>query len=209
MSWLRTLSRNGENLSAIISDCGQYRYTLHRTLESPLRWVKPCLFIMLNPSTADAELDDPTIRRCISFAKREGCTELTVVNLFALRSTNPEYLLTAQDPVGPDNDQYIKEQVEKHQNGLIIAAWGSHKSISKRVSQVIPLLNNAYCLGTNKDGTPKHPLYLASLTPLIRYAEQHEYEVFSNFEESLKKNPPKHCLNCKAKWNKYAECNCN
>lgn len=196
-------------MSATISDCGQYRYTLHRTLESPLRWVKPCLFIMLNPSTADAELDDPTIRRCLSFANREGCTKLTVVNLFALRSTDPTKLLVHEDSVGPDNDRHIKEQVEKHQNGLIIAAWGSHKSISKRVSQVIPLLKNAYCLGTNKDGAPKHPLYLLNSKPLVRYERQYVYEVFANLEDSLKKNPPKRCWKCGEKWDKDGDCNCN
>ena len=95
-------------MSAIISPCGRYRYVLKRNLPQAIRWVKPCLFVMLNPSVADAELDDPTIRRCIGFAKREGCTELTVVNLFAYRSTDPEGLLIqTRDPIGDMNDAYI------------------------------------------------------------------------------------------------------
>src|SRR5262249_14212908 len=91
--------------AAVISDCGRYRYSLTR------RWgdaAEPrALFVMLNPSTADAEQDDPTIRRCIGFAKAWGMGSLEVVNLYALRATDPAALLSAPDPIGPKNDTMI------------------------------------------------------------------------------------------------------
>lgn len=154
-------------MTAEISECGTYRYVLKRKIPSILRWVRPVLFIMLNPSTADAVKNDPTIRRCIFFAEREGCTELTVVNLFALRATNPKELLSHPDPIGPLNDQRIKEEIEKHKLGLVVAAWGAHpfaKQIAKEVKEKFgPFL----CFGTTKGGYPKHPLYLRSDEPLM------------------------------------------
>ena len=85
---------------ADFSDDRKYRYRLYRSIPQVVRWIKPCLFIMLNPSTADESKDDPTIRRCVSFANRELCTSLTVVNLFSLRATNPKELSIADDPEG-------------------------------------------------------------------------------------------------------------
>lgn len=155
-------------MTAEISECGKYRYVLTRKINSPLRWVRPALFIMLNPSTADASQDDPTIRRCISFAQREGCTELTVVNLFALRATNPKELLIHPDPVGPLNNERLKEQIEKHTNSLIVAAWGAHKFAQERGTLLKFIWSPQFlCLGMNKDGSPKHPLYVKSDAPLI------------------------------------------
>lgn len=163
-------------MGAIISDCGKYRYVLTRDIKQPVRWNMPCLFVMLNPSKADAELDDRTIRRCIGFAEREGCTSLTVVNLYALRSTDPTKLLIDEDPIGPDNDRHILEQIEKHSVGIIVAAWGSHKKALTRAIQVMSKFNDAYCLGTNKDGQPKHPLYLSKNQPLIDFKRRHKIE---------------------------------
>jgi hypothetical protein len=155
-------------MRAILSPCGRYRYTLHREIEPSER--KPCLFIMLNPSTADAVQNDPTIRRCLAFARREDCTSLTVVNLYALRSTNPAALATAPDPVGPENDLHIQQQVAAHHGGLIIAAWGSNAFAIPRALQVLPLLGkSAYCLGrTVKLGMPRHPLYVGGDQVLVR-----------------------------------------
>jgi hypothetical protein len=124
---------------------------------------------MLNPSKATAELDDPTIRRCLGFAKREVCTSLTVVNLFALRSTDPKALLKAEDPVGIENDHHIQEQVLKHSTGWIIAAWGAHPMAIKRAQHVIPMLGDVHCLGTTKNGSPRHPLYVRSDQPFVKY----------------------------------------
>lgn len=154
-------------MTAEFSPCGAYRYTLTRKTSCSLRWIKPALFIMLNPSTADAVKNDPTIRRCISFAEREGCTELTVVNLFAFRATNPKDLLKCEDPVGPINDRRIREMVEKHKNGIVVAAWGANKFARERATLAIFSLGPFLCLGKNKDGSPKHPLYVKSDAPLI------------------------------------------
>ena len=154
-------------MTADISPCGTYRYSLTRKTKCPLRWVRPALFIMLNPSTADATKDDPTIRRCISFAEREGCTDLTVVNLFALRATNPKELLVHTDPIGPLNDQKVKEMMEKHQNHLIVAAWGANKFAQERGTLMKFLWGPLLCLGKNNDGSPKHPLYVKGDAPLV------------------------------------------
>jgi hypothetical protein len=158
-----------DRMTADISECGQYRYTLTRKTKCPLRWVRPALFIMLNPSTADATKDDPTIRRCISFAEREGCTDLTVVNLFALRATDPRELPKHADPVGPLNDRRIREAIEAHEKfGIIVAAWGANKFAQERGTLVKFLWSpNLLCLGKNKDGSPKHPLYVKNDAPLI------------------------------------------
>ncbi len=152
--------------AAHLSPCGTYRYTLRRHIPQAIRWVKPCLFIMLNPSTATAEVSDPTIRRCMGFASRFGCTELTVVNLFALRATNPNALLTHTDPVGPDNNQHLNEQVELHRNGVIVAAWGAHPFARKRAAEVQEAIQGLQCLGVTQDGSPRHPLYVPAVAPL-------------------------------------------
>lgn len=156
-------------MSAVISECGKYRYVLTRKIPQPIRWNKPCLFVMLNPSIADAEIDDPTIRRCLGFASREGCTSLTVVNLFAYRATSPVHLGRTRDPVGPENDRHIQEQVAAHASGWIVAAWGSHKIAIARSKHVWPMLGDVYCLGkTTALGMPGHPLYVRKDQPFVR-----------------------------------------
>ena len=157
-------------MSAEISECGLYRYKLVRQIPQPIRWVRPCLFIMLNPSTADAELDDPTIRRCISFAKREGCTRLTVVNLFALRATDPKALRKAEDPEGPLNDGYLLEEIETHQNiGLTVAAWGADPFARRKAEWLRNQIRPIQCLGFTRSGAPRHPLYLKADAPLTQW----------------------------------------
>lgn len=152
-------------MSAVISECGKYRYLLQRKTNCPLRWVKKCTFIMLNPSTADAEKDDPTIRRCIKFAEREGCTKLSVVNLFALRATNPNDLTFYDDPQGPKNFGHIFAEVESAH--VVIAAWGSHKMAKCRLAKELFKVDGIKCLGKTKDGSPRHPLYVKSDAPLV------------------------------------------
>lgn len=160
----------GATSGAVLSDCGRYRYTLTR------RWAPgaPMLFVMLNPSTADASMDDPTIRRCIGFAKREGCGALEVVNLFAFRATDPAALSTATDPIGPDNDRHIVEAAVR--GGVIVAAWGASvpAALRTRPAQVGRLLRETrlrlWCLGMTSGGAPRHPLYVrgdAALVPWI------------------------------------------
>lgn len=161
-------------MGATFSPCGNYRYTLTRETDVLPLERKTCLFIMLNPSTADAEKDDPTIRRCISFAAREGCTDLKVVNLFALRATNPKELLTHEDPHGSLQNLFtitasIKE-VEKN-GGLIIGAWGAHPMAmqSHLFSHRYNNLHELKCLGLTKEGHPRHPLYVKNDAPIIQY----------------------------------------
>lgn len=150
--------------NAIISDCGKYRYSLTRDIPQAVRWVRPVTFIMLNPSTADAIQDDPTIRRCIGFANSWLCTSLTVLNLFALRSTDPKQLYKAEDPVGPRNNQAII-YLSGGSSGTVICAWGKHGNLNGRGEEVLKLLKSMgitpMALKLNKDGTPAHPLYLA------------------------------------------------
>jgi len=144
---------------AIISECLSYRYTLSRkwNSENP----KTLLFCMLNPSTADANLDDPTIRRCIGFAKSWGYDEIIVINLYALRTPSPKDLWPHSDPIGLENNQYLKELANKYLD--IVCAWGGNAK-KERVQEVAKLFKgvgaNLYCLGTTKDGSPKHPLYI-------------------------------------------------
>ena len=157
--------------SAVLSEDGLYRYRLER------RWGtgRPVAFIMLNPSTADAELDDPTIRRCIGFAKRLGAGALAVGNLYAWRATRPDDLGSAVDPVGPDNDRHLREIAFEASD--VIAAWGAHWTADVRGPRVevglLDALNGRplWALGTSKGGKPRHPLYLRGDSPLLTYRE--------------------------------------
>lgn len=153
---------------ATLSDCGRYRYRLDRQLGGD---GGECCFIMLNPSTADAEQDDPTIRRCKFFAKREGCSRLVVVNVFALRATDPSELFDAADPVGPDNIAHL--DVAVHHADLVVVAWGAHKATNACMAMTFPWLlatsMAVYCLGRTKSGAPRHPLYIRKDQPLERW----------------------------------------
>ena len=140
-----------------------YRYTLSRRMSEG---DKTMLVIGLNPSTATATEDDPTIRRCVGFALREGCNQYLMGNLFAYRSTQPEYLYSVIDPVGPQNDFWLKYMAKEAD--IIVAAWGAYPLAFERGKKVKELLasRTIYCLGKTKGGAPKHPLYLPKNTPL-------------------------------------------
>lgn len=142
---------------AVIDQTGMYRYSLRRIWNTDLPKV---LFIMLNPSTADDQEDDPTIRRCIGFAKYWGYGSLEVMNLFAYRATDPSELRKVVDPIGPDNDIHIFRAAI--QTDLIITAWGTHGPVLGRNLVVMENLYSfrTYCLGVSKGGHPKHPLYI-------------------------------------------------
>ena len=132
-----------------------YRYTLSRTWDS----TKPTvLFIGLNPSIADENIDDPTVTRCINFAKDWGYGTLLMANLFAFRSTYPKEIYLIDDPIGKDNDHYLLECVK--QSDLIIACWGNNGTYMDREKIIKELVPNLYCLQKNKNGTPHHPLRL-------------------------------------------------
>ena len=150
-------------MSAIISDCGQYRYRLTRSLPSLLAWKATVCFIMLNPSTADANVDDPTIRRCMGFATDWGYAELVVVNLFAYRATDPKELGRVADPVGPDNVAYVRAAICEADR--VVCAWGAIPKArmpeARRVAFMMARYNiHGTCLGKTKDGHPRHPLYV-------------------------------------------------
>jgi hypothetical protein len=150
---------------AVLSDCGRYRYLLRRTWD----YGKPrLLYVMLNPSTADAEIDDATIRSCIRLAKGIGYGSFEVVNLFALRATDPAELAKAVDPVGPNNDITIEAAIGRCD--VAICAWGAHPMAVSRSRTVRSLLRRrrpaVFSLGTTKSGAPKHPLYIKSGTEL-------------------------------------------
>ena len=139
-----------------------YRYSLRRTWALGSR--KQVLFIGLNPSSADSESDDPTIRRCVQFASSWGFNSLEVVNLFAFRATNPKDLFAEPRPEGIYNDSWIKKADQR--SSLSVACWGSAGIYRNRSEIIMDLVDNLFCINTNKDNTPSHPLYLNSkLTP--------------------------------------------
>lgn len=156
--------------NAVLSDCGQYRYRLTRSWGNGPRAV----FLMMNPSTADASVDDATIRKCMGFARRWGYDGIEVVNLFALRSRDPKALLTADDPLGPDNWYWTAEVLGS--NREVICSWGCEDTLKKdsklmkhadlviwSIRQCFPDIK-VMCLGKTKGGTPRHPLMLAYST---------------------------------------------
>ena len=148
---------------AVISLDGRYRYALTR------RWARDdkraVVFVMLNPSTADADVDDATVRKCIGFAKRWGFGGLVIVNLFALRSTDPAALLKFEAPVGPENDNWV-QAFTQDLNDMIVVAWGCHGAVHReRVDHVVSHLQRpVMCLGTSQSGHPRHPLYVSYST---------------------------------------------
>lgn len=141
---------------AQLSRCGTYRYTLERSWSSGPR----VAFVGLNPSTADAEVDDPTIRRCVGFARRWGFSGLLMVNLFAYRATDPDELLKLDrnTAIGPENDDVLRHvHVDAR---LTVSAWGAHPAAVVRAQEVEPLLRKFGVLGVTKSGAPRHPLYM-------------------------------------------------
>ncbi|TZG26476.1 DUF1643 domain-containing protein [Sphingomonas montanisoli] len=175
---------------AVISTCGNYRYHLWREwrgtgtnanwdwLEdddgsiakdgagAPLGEPKSVLFVMLNPSTADGDQDDPTIRRCVAFAKAWGYDRMEVVNLFAWRATDPSAVLrmtgSGPDPVGPDNQRHVRNALDRA--GVIVCAWGAHGGHIDQDETMLGWIEQyggePYALRLTKEGFPAHPLYL-------------------------------------------------
>lgn len=171
---------------AVISGCGRYRYELGR------RWADgPALeWVMLNPSTADADQDDPTIRRCSGFAKRWGYGAIIVHNLYAYRATDPQLLANLDDPIGPDNHRYL---ASCHGTDGTVVAWGSDPAATgwwngypyawqqTVLQRPQPLL----CLGVNANGSPKHPLYVpANRTPIPWTASPRSGDSYDNTQSS-------------------------
>ena len=144
---------------------GPYRYLLWRAWNPRLPRV---LWILLNPSTADERVDDPTLRRLHSFSQHFGFGGLEVVNLFALRSTDPRALARMVDPIGPENDDYIREAGVRATK--IIAAWGSYGTLYGRDHYILAqIASPIFCLGITRNGNPRHPLYLRGDTALCSF----------------------------------------
>lgn len=174
--WLRMPSQQvaldglGADRGADVSACGRYRYSLWRRWD-PL--LPMACFVMLNPSTADASEDDPTIRKCIGFAKRWGAGGIRVVNLYPWRATNPRELSGGREVGGEhtgivsNNDAAILAAT--CDAGWIVVAWGAnHGPWPMQRARVLHLLRNCrvWCLGRTADGSPRHPLMLAYTTEL-------------------------------------------
>lgn len=158
------MGSDGIARGAYLSEDGRYRYELTRTWGAGDR----LLWIMLNPSTADACVDDPTIRRVIGFSRAWGFDGAIVANLFALRATDPKALRAHPDPVGPANDAMLAHLAKR--SPFAVCAWGAHGGLHGRDVAVRALLESVgclrRCLGRTSSGAPKHPLYLAASTPL-------------------------------------------
>lgn len=152
--------QEGVKADAAFSDDGTYRYRLERWWaeeKASRNWVT---WVMLNPSVASADVDDPTVRRCQAFARRWGYEGIVVVNLFALRSTDPKALVTHPRPVGPLNDLAIQAAVTD--TALTVAAWGTNGSLYGRADEVVARIKSTgvglHHLGKTQFGHPKHPL---------------------------------------------------
>ncbi len=158
------------NRIAMFSEDKVYRYSLvhywGENIDNP-KESEFCCFIGLNPSTADALQDDPTIRRCVAFARRWGFNGMAMANAFAFRATNPKVMLKAVDRVGPENLEHLKYACTLH---TVIAAWGGNCPI-ERERELMEIFKGREikCLDTNDDGSPQHPLYVRADKELIPY----------------------------------------
>jgi len=158
------LNTGGGRPGAWLSACGLYRYRLWRTWDEskqPLAWC------MLNPSKADAEDDDPTIRRVVRFSRDHGYGAIEVINLFAYRATKPRELRKAANPIGSKNQIALNSVFDRD----LVVAWGAiPKSSEARATEVLEFLTgwaaNVFCLGTTKQGHPRHPLFVSADTRL-------------------------------------------
>lgn len=155
--------------SAVFSECKTWRYTLERYWGDG----DVAVFILLNPSTADAEHDDPTNRRGIRFAKDLGYDGCIFLNLFAYRTPSPSVLMKARDPIGPLNDGIISGWCTSERAGVVIAAWGGYGTYMHRNAWVrahlLKLGVKVHCFGRTMNHQPRHILYLKADTQLERY----------------------------------------
>jgi hypothetical protein len=168
---------DGIRCGATFSDDRLYRYTLTRTWKysGPFILGPIVRFVGLNPSTADETIDDPTVRRCMGFARDWGAAGMVMLNIFAFRATDPKEMKRAEDPIGEDNDRTIRTWATTMRSS-VVACWGAHGDHLLRGRHVTALLRDAcgdrlQVLGLTKDGHPKHPLYLSRATEPKRWLE--------------------------------------
>lgn len=152
--------------SATFSPCGRYRYDLRRSWDTSR---PPLVCCALNPSSADAFKDDPSVRRMISFASAWGAGGLILANIFALRSTDPKGLLAVDDPVGGENDATIERVFRTHQDSRLVLCWGHHGQLHGRGRTIAEMAWDLHgapeCFGLTQNGQPRHPLYVSGKTP--------------------------------------------
>ena len=157
----------------------RYRYLLTRQISM---WEGPSVtFVMLNPSTADESKNDPTVTRCIGFAKRWGASTLYVVNLSPLRATDPQELIEAgPEPVGIRSENLFSIADAADRSDIIVAAWGTLGGLEGRADLVLHELEKRhhrfYCLERTKHGHPRHPLYVRADTDPVEYNRPHAYQ---------------------------------
>jgi hypothetical protein len=149
-----------EFISATADIRGDYRYKLTRVWDPALPVIT---FVLLNPSTADEAQLDPTLRRCVGFAKRERYGGMLILNLYAFRTKDPKVMMAATDPIGPDNDRVLANVT-----GTVVAGWGTNADPA-RVSQAVALLPPLHALGVTKEGHPRHPLYIPADAPVVEW----------------------------------------
>ena len=137
--------------NAVLSEDRIYRYALWRIWDESKKRV---LFIGLNPSTADEVEDDSTVKRCMSYAEQWGFGGILIGNLFAYRATNPLEMMTASDPVGTENDSWLKKLT--NEADLIVGVWGNSGQFKGRSIEVVSMLRRLYCLQITAKGEPHH-----------------------------------------------------
>ena len=149
----------------------RFRYWLHRELASDGR--DGLVFVMLNPSTADQDNDDPTVRRCMAFGREWGYRELSVVNIFALRATSPDDLRRhGSEAIGGRNDEVLRWMRQQRTTSMVVAAWGNQGTHLNRDAAAMAIIGPAMALGMTKRGCPKHPLYVRHSTQPVSYSHR-------------------------------------
>ena len=161
---MSTITKGNDRSGAIFSDCEKFRYALWRDvypgdlLGTPRGTHGFAAWIGLNPSTADHEVLDPTTRRCLKWTQEWGCTRYVMLNAFGFRSKDPKVMQAADDPIGPDNDEILRNFTRNAR--FIIAAWGTNCDLIRQEAVCKAVGRTMECLGMNGDGSPKHPLYV-------------------------------------------------
>ena len=148
----------------------KYRYFFHRRWEKATRSdLDTIVWVLLNPGTGDTDgKPRRTLAKCINWSKQWGYASLTIVNLFALRSTDPNALIAARDPLGPKNNATIRRVARRASR--VVVAWGDKGALLGRGEQVTAMLKEPHCLGVTARGEPRHPLYLPADTKLRPYS---------------------------------------
>lgn len=150
---------NAFTRAAEFSPCGSYRYVLSRTWNDTKERL---VFIGLNPSTADAQKEDPTIRKCLHFAHQEGFGGFDILNIYAYRTPYPQELFKAADPIGPENAVFLNTYMKRAQKVALM--WGQAAHQHQMVQHFLQSYPGPwYCFGENKDGSPRHVLYIPAV----------------------------------------------